>query len=93
MPSVFMSVTRANIPLWCEWTVPLATMSMPPLCSRSPEKFPWMPSALAYKKQRKQTVRSHCVSLGLSNFNPNPVTMAQTNHEVIMQYDHEDMYL
>lgn len=51
-------MTHTNIPLWCEWTVPLATMSMPPLCSRSPEKFPWMPSALAYKKQRKQAVRS-----------------------------------
>lgn len=58
MPSVYMSMTHTNIPLWCEWTVPLATMSMPPLCSRSPEKFPWMPSALAYKKQRKQAVRS-----------------------------------
>lgn len=26
---------------------PLLTTSSPPLCSRSPDKFPWMPTALA----------------------------------------------
>lgn len=45
----FTTQTLTNSPLWCisTFTVPLATMSMPPLWSRSPEKFPWMPSALA----------------------------------------------
>lgn len=33
-------------------SVPLATISMPPLCNRSPEKFPSTPSALAYRTER-----------------------------------------
>lgn len=65
--------------LCCEKIVPLATMIIPPLCSRSPEKFPCMPSALAYKTQKEKKI-SVTLSLGLSNLNPTPAIVAQQSH-------------
>lgn len=42
-------VAQARTRLMSKPVIPLATISMPPLCNRSPEKFPSTPSALAYR--------------------------------------------
>jgi len=67
-------------PLCCKLIVPLATMSMPPLWSRSPEKFPWMPSALAWEQQRN---RRSDVSVSISFCFCRIYIM---NHEVMIWY-------
>lgn len=64
--------------LCCEKTVPLATMSIPPLCSRSPEKFPCMQSALAYKTQKEKKKKSQSLSVWVSaTSTPTPAIVAQ----------------
>lgn len=48
-PIHFPSENYENLTSYSETFLPFATMSMPPLCRRSPLKFPWIPSALAFK--------------------------------------------
>lgn len=58
----------------------MATTSSPPLCSRSPDKFPWMPTALAWRRGAAQVSprQKPCTP---APYNPGPHKPWQPLHE------------